>query len=315
MLTLFMLASGCKSLPKQEVKPSTGTSSNTLTSVVDHTEDSVESIERDAEGIKEDTKIVRDALSISVLYTEAADSPGRDVSPVESPRPSDVAVDTLAKIDAKATNIGEAADAIRKENDRLKGLAAEVEQLERSLTSLRLALEETRMKALEKLYGYISMFWVIGFVLIAAGAAVAFFLSKTYGGSLAMIGVLMLGFASASQYYMQEIALVGAVLLVVGFLASIAMIVWSTVKSRRNSTAIAEVVEMIEVLKETMTDSERERIFGSEGIASRVQSDLTKEIIAKVKERNGFRKLSEIRAATNPSDPKASPKPSPSRRR
>jgi len=303
-LVVFAALVSCKTLPDPvPPKPSTGASSTTLNSVVDHTEDSVEVIKADAEGIKKDTKIVREALSIGVIYD--TESLGRDTQPSEAPRPSDVAVDTLAKIDAKANNISQAADEIGRETERLKTLTEEVETLERSLTSLRLMLEETRVKAMEKLYSYISMFWVIGFVLIAAGAAVAFFLNKTYGGSLAMLGVLMLGFASASQYYMEEIALVGAILLIVGFVASIAMIVWSTIKSKRNSTAIREVVEMIEILKETMTDSEKERIFGPDGLASRLQSDLTMEIVAKIKEKNHLKKLADVSLAAPSATPQA----------
>jgi hypothetical protein len=308
LFTILGVLASCKTVPTVvEPKPSTGTSSVTLNSVVDHTEDSVESIKNDAMGIKKDTRIVREALSIGVI----TESLSRDSSPTEAPKPSDVAVDTLAKIDAKAENISQSAEEIRRETERLKTLSEEVETLERSLTSLRLMLEETRVKAMEKLYSYISMFWVIGFVLIAAGAAVAFFLNKTYGGSLAMLGVLMLGFASASQYYMEEIALVGAILLIVGFVASIAMIVWSTIKSKRNSTAIHEVVEMIEILKETMTDSEKERIFGTDGLASKVQSDLTMQIIAKIKERNGFRKLSQVSPSDSSSQPQAGQEPTP----
>ena len=161
-------------------------------------------------------------------------------------------------------------------------------------------MEQTRAKAMEKLYGYISMFWVIGFLLIAGGAAVAFFLNKTYGGSLALIGLLMLGFASASQYYMEQIAFVGAILLVVGFLVAIGMVVWSTIHSKRSATAVREIVEMIQILKESMTADEQNRIFGVNGVASQVQSEITMQIIAKVKEQNGFKKLEEAKKALIP---------------
>ena len=143
----------------------------------------------------------------------------------------------------------------------------------------------------------------------------AFILNRTYGGSLVLLGVMMIGFASASQYYMEEIALVGAVLLVLGFVASIAMIAWSTLNSKRDSTAVHEMVEMVEILKETMTESERERIFGDDGLASRIQSDLTAKVIARIKERNGFRRLSEISPDEPPSaKPTAQSPKSPPRR-
>ena len=92
---------------------------------------------------------------------------------------------------------------------------------------------------------------------------------------------------------MDEIAMVGAVLLIGAFICSVGMIAWSTINSKRNSIAIREIVEMIEILKETMTEDEQKRIFGADGIAANLQSDLTKEIVHKIKEKNGFKKLEE----------------------
>ena len=110
----------------------------------------------------------------------------------------------------------------------------------------------------------------------------------------------MLGFASASQYYMEQIAFVGAILLVVGFLTAIGMVVWSAIYSKRNATAVREIVEMIQILKESMTPDEQNRIFGVNGVASQVQSEITMQIIAKVKEQNGFKKLEEAKKALIP---------------
>jgi hypothetical protein len=128
---------------------------------------------------------------------------------------TDRASQFLDRIDSKAANIIESADSIAKEIQKLQSLTTEVNKLEKSLSSLKIALDQTKAKAMERLYGYISLFWIIGFILIAAGAAVAFFLNKGYGASLGLIGLLMIGFASAAQFYMQEIALVGAILLIV----------------------------------------------------------------------------------------------------
>ena len=292
MCLAVFAVTACKTAPV--VTPSTGASSAALSSVIDHAQDSIGDIKRDAGQILQETATVRQGLAL-----QAPAPSNRSVTPSPAPKAMEVnaAADALTKIDSKANNIIEAADDLQRETDKLNKLTAEVNQLEKSLTSLQVMLDETKVRAMEKLYGYISMFWVIGFLLIAGGAAVAFFLNKTYGGSLAFIGLLMIGFASASQYYMEEIALVGAILLVLGFLSAIAMIVWSTVNSKRNATAIREIVEMIQILKETMTDDEQQRIFGPEGVAAQVQSDLTKEIIAKIKEQNGFKKLEEARKA------------------
>ena len=263
----ILFANGCKSLPP--VEPSTGAASATLNSVVDRTNDEVTNIKRDALEIKENTK--------SAMLSKS----GPEI--------------VLGKIDSEADAIVASANDIQKETAKLKKLTAEVTKLEKSLTTLRIAMEEAKAAALQRLYGYITLFWVIGFILIAAGAAVAFFLNKTYGGMLALLGALMLGFASASHRYLDEIAMVGAMLLVAGFVTAVGMIVWSTINSKRSSIAVKEIVEMMQILKETMTEDERNRIFGPDGVASKVQSDLTKEIIAKVKEKNGFKRLEEIR--------------------
>lgn len=265
---LAVTISGCRTIPN--VEPSTGASSAALNSVVDNTNDHITNIKRDAQEIKTD--------AAGVLLT-------KNNSPQQM----------VTQIQANADNIIESADSIVKENGKLKKLTAEVTKLEKSLTNLQIAMDEAKVAAMERLYGYITMFWIIGFLLIAAGAAVAFFLNKSYGGMLALLGALMLGFASASHRYMDQIAMVGAILLIAGFIVAVAMVAWSTLNSKRNSTAIKEIVEMIQILKETMTEDEQKRIFGPEGVASKVQSDLTKEIIATIKEKNGFKKLEEAR--------------------
>ena len=289
---LLAVMASCKTVPT--IEPSTGASSAAITSIVDHTSDSVTIIKRDAGRILLETQSIREIYNIESVKDGAPMEDGaKDLGGIETDRASQF----LDRIDSKATNIIESADSIGKEVEKLQSLTAEVNKLEKSLTNLQVALDQTKAKALEKLYGYISMFWVIGFLLIAGGAAVAFFLNKGYGASLGLIGLLMIGFASAAQYYMEEIARVGAILLIIGFLSAIGMIAWSTINSKRNATAIREIVEMIQILKETMTDSEKERIFGQNGVASTVQSDLTKEIITKIREQNGFKKLEAARVA------------------
>jgi len=289
---LLAVMASCKTVPT--IEPSTGASSTAITSIVDHTSDSVTIIKRDAGRILLETQSIREIYHIETVKEDESMKGGvADVGGIETDRASQF----LDRIDGKATNIIESADSIGKEVEKLQSLTAEVNKLEKSLTNLQVALDQTKAKAMEKLYGYISMFWVIGFLLIAGGAAVAFFLNKGYGASLGLIGLLMIGFASAAQYYMEEIARVGAILLIIGFLSAIGMIAWSTINSKRNATAIREIVEMIQILKETMTDSEKERIFGQNGVASTVQSDLTKEIITKIREQNGFKKLEAARVA------------------
>ncbi len=191
---LLAVMASCKTAP--HIEPSTGASSAAITSVVDHTSDSVNIIKRDAKRILLETQSIREIYHIESVGDDESMKDGVvDVGGIETDR----AAQFLNHIDSKATNIIESADTIGKEVEKLQSLTAEVNKLEKSLTNLQVALDQTKAKAMEKLYGYISMFWVIGFLLIAGGAAVAFFLNKGYGASLGLIGLLMIGFASAAK--------------------------------------------------------------------------------------------------------------------
>lgn len=202
-------------------------------------------------------------------------------------------------IENKADNIVASADSLKKENDKLSKVIDEVKKNEEELAKLKDLVNSKRLEALEKLYGYVTMFWVLGFAAIVGGAVVAFLLgNRLFGSSIMMIGVMMVGFAAASQYYMEQIAQVGGVILVVSFVGGIAYLIWGIYRANTVTLAVKEIVEMIEILKATMTDHEREKLFGKDGVANLVQSDITKQVVAKIKEKNGLRKLEEIKPLT-----------------
>jgi hypothetical protein len=84
---------------------------------------------------------------------------------------------------------------------------------------------------------------------------------------------------------LEQIALVGAFVLVGAFLVAIFMIGTTAYKAKANGIAVAEIVEMVQILKETMTKGERERIFGKNGVADRMQSDITKAVVQRILEK------------------------------
>lgn len=205
--------------------------------------------------------------------------------------------DALSDIENRADQIVDGSKRIAEESARLDKTLSDIANIEKRILQLKNELEDARKNALQKLYTYITMFWVIGFIVITGGAIVSFLVNKTMGFTLIMVGALMIGFASASHYYLQEIAMIGGFIIIGTMLFGVGLLVWSMVNAKKTSTAVKEIVEMIEILKESMLDSEKERIFGEDGLASKVQSDITKEIIAKIKERNGFKRLQELRTA------------------
>jgi hypothetical protein len=277
---LFTLA-GCKTPPSFVAKGETSvrleTSSNSIAA-------SVEEVQQDAETIIEESSSARS--NIEKVYSQVTET---------QREPLAKALTSVQEIDARADNIVSETTKVIKETETLETVQDQVESLELEVAHYKSATSMAQAQALQQLYAYINLFWVIGFAAIAAGAAIAFFANKTFGGTISIIGVLMIVFASASQYYMEEIAFTGAVILIGSFLVGLLMIAWSTVRGKNHDQAIKEIVELIEILKETMTEEERDRIFGEKGLASEVQSDLTKRIIERVREKNGFLRLKEIK--------------------
>lgn len=287
VVALLCLCSCCVE-KKEPNPPGAAAPSADLRSVVERANDSIDDIHRDVDVILNEVPVVERGLDIAYETSAPEDKP--DV---------DSAYRSLQDVQSRAVNIDEAAAYLSKDISKVDSLVNKVDNLERRLVELTSAVESARAKALEKLYGYITMFWVIGFGLIAGGIGIAIFLNKTYGASVSLLGILIIGFASASQYYLEEIAAVGAGLLIVGFVAGMGMIGWELFNRRRTSNALKEVIEIVEILKETMTDDEKTRIFGESGVVTRIQSDFTKALVDAIREKNGFKTLKEIKDQTN----------------
>lgn len=248
--------------------------------------------------IKADNSEIRSDAESIISHSKAAKRGIDSITPVIPPTSqaqTSGIYESLREINSRAEQIVDGTRRIEVETKTLGDTLAQVDAMQVKIKKLEQSLSQARLDALKKLYTYISMFWVLGFIIIAGGIALAFFVNKTMGGTLVLVGAIMLAFASAAQYYLEQIAQVGAFILVGTVLCGVGMIVWSMINAKKSSTAVKEIVEMIEILKESMLDSERERLFGPDGIASRVQSDITKAVIAKVKEKNGFYRLAELR--------------------
>lgn len=265
-IILSVVLLSCKApQPALSVTPVATTTPPHLQAVLEHIDDESMSIDNNAKVIIEQTKVIQD-------------------------------VKVAGNINNKAENIIESSNSIKKENDKLALVINEVKKNEDELAKLKDLINSKRLEALEKLYGYVTMFWVLGFAAIVGGAVVAFLLgNRLFGSSIMIIGVMMVGFAAASQYYMEQIAQVGGVILIVSFVGGIGYLIWGIYRANTVTLAVKEIVEMIEILKTTITDQEREKLFGKDGVANLVQSDITRQVVAKIKERNGLRKLEEIK--------------------
>ncbi len=223
-----------------------------------------------------------------------------------APEDRDPSIDpTLNSIEDSAESIKEEVDSAQKEqvridealedlesaNARVSAAVGQIKQLEDLVADYEQSDREVRKEALENLHSFITLFFVIGFGMLIGGAFLTFWVNSKLGGVVLAIGVLTVGFAAASQYYLEEIAVVGLIVLIIGFLASLGVVGWMLIDGRNDKKAIAEIVELIEETKDHLTLEERQEIFGRDGFASRMTSDLTKKIIAQVKIKNGFKNL------------------------
>jgi len=284
---------GCEAL--QEINGIPTNTSSTVVDSVREQKEQTEEIAESTEGIAGELNNI-DAQANSIL---------NDIALVPEDRNYNIDP-TLDSIENSAEAIKEHVDEAEKEqirveealedlsaaNARVSAAIGQIENLEDLVTEYEQSDREVRKEALQNLHSFITLFFVIGFGMLVGGAFLTFWVSRKLGGTVLAIGVLTVGFASASQYYLEEIATVGLIVLIVGFVASLGVVGWMLIDGRNNKKAIEEIVELIEETKDHLTLEERQEIFGRDGFASHMTSDLTKKIIAQVKIKNGFKNLS-----------------------
>jgi len=179
--------------------------------------------------------------------------------------------------------IDEALEDLHQANDSLTGAIGMIERLESEVSEYAISDRELRKDAIESLYAYITIFFVVGFAMLVGGAFLAFFVNGRAGATVLGIGILTVGFASASQYYLEEIATIGLIVFVIGFLATAGIITAMLLNGKKTEKAMEEIIELIEEMKVYLSPEEREKIFGPGGVASEMTTDLTKEVISKIK--------------------------------
>ena len=292
IIMVIATAGGCEMF--QEV--SGKTPANTSSTVVD----SVREQREQTDEITNATEVIGNDLE---TIDEEANSILNDIALV--PEDKNYNIDpTLQSIEDSAETIKETVDDAQKEqiridesledleqaNNRVAAAVGQIEELEDLVAEYEESDREVRREALENLYNSITLFFVIGFAMVVGGAFVMFWVSRKLGATLLGIGFLTVGFASASQFYMEEIAQVGLYVLIGGFLLTLAIIAYMLLNGKNNEKAMLEVVQLVEAMKDKLSDKGRKEIFGQDGIASRMTSTLTKNIIAKIKIKNGWYK-------------------------
>lgn len=206
--------------------------------------------------------------------------------------------DSVKDAHKEQVRIEEALEDLGAANARAAAAIGQVEGLEELVAEYKQSDREIRQQAIKNMRGFVSLAFSIGFIMLVGGAFLALKIDAKLGSAIMGVGVLAVGFGAASQYYLEEIAIVGLVALVVGFILVMFLLGNTLVKGKGYQEATREIVELIEEIKDHMSESNldgmRKEIFGPNGFASRFQNDITKKIVAEVKAKNHFERLSRL---------------------
>jgi len=287
------MTSGCEMFQEVTGEAPANTSSTVVDSVREQREQTDE-ITNASEVIGNDLKKIDDQAN-SILNDIALVPEDRNynIDPtLESIEDSAETIkETVDNSQKEQIRIDESLEDLEQANNRVAAAVGQIEELEDLVTEYEQSDREVRKEALENLYENIALFFTIGFALIVGGIFVMFWVSRKLGGTILAIGFLTVGFATASQYYLEEMAQVGLYIFIGGFLLTAVIVGFMLLNGKHNEKALLEIVELIEEMKEHLDDEERKEIFGRDGFASRLTSPMTKKIVSQIKIKNGFKNL------------------------
>ena len=286
--TLLLTMVGCESF--QDI---TSSPENTSSTVVDSVREQKEQTEEitDASGaisgtlnnINEEADSILDGIALSPNQNDPLlDSIENNAESIKEH------VDDAEK---EQIRIEEALEDLESANSRVAAAIGQIKDLEDLVQDYEESDREVRKEALQNLHSFITLFFVAGFAMLIGGAFLTFWVSGKLGGIVLAIGVLTVGFAAASQFYLEEIATVGLIVLIVGIVASLGVVGWMLIDGRNDKEAIKEIVQLVEEMKIRLSPEERKEVFGVGGYAGKVTSSLTKKIISHIKIKNGFKKI------------------------
>ena len=223
------------------------------------------------ERVVDDTKTIKESADIIYDETEKID---------QLPVPPEVK-DHTSKIREETNKIISANDSIASEIGKVD--VKKIENLEKKIGEYEKQDEAARLEAIKSVYGNLAFFFAVGFIMLVAGGFIVLY-NKKLGGAALTIGFLTVGFASAATFYMKWIATVGIIVLVVGFLATVAMLLWALIDAKRNKIANEENIDLVQEMKGHLTPEGKDIIFnGGDGVANKIQSKKTQDIVKRIK--------------------------------
>lgn len=269
---ILMMGAKCTSTPKIE-KP------NTPVAITVY--ENVEKVGQATENISEDTEqIKQSAVAITESATIIKDSTD---DPKISEEASKIVVESN-KVENAVISVQKETESIKQEivADKTQPLLDQIEKLENTNSDWKKKYDDLVAASTAEIQKIVRIFWMVGFAMIVAGMIVAYF-HRIIGGMILCAGFVSVGLAAANQYYYQEIATVGLVVFIIGFLASAGSVGYLIFRSKKTEEAVADNVKLLEDIKTEVPEEVKKRIFGDDGIASKVQKPSTQKIVKEIR--------------------------------
>lgn len=259
-------------------------------------------IEQEAAQIRERTDVIEQATDhMTEVMDEATEE---QLAPeIEEPLRVDVAtidesaesiresaveiIDYAALLRAETEKLRETLEALASVNSEAQVNLGEIEKLESSIADLESQLweqeAELKRQAIQRLYTYLGGMFAIGFLMVIGGAVLMIFVTKKGGLLLMGIGVLVIAVSAALTMYLEYVAIAGLVILGMALASLVGYGIFMAVKSHNAERAVAEQTELLEVVKQDLSEEAKKEIFGDgmkRGLADDIQSKSTSRRVA-----------------------------------
>ena len=315
LITSCVLLAGCSTT--RIVGPTNNSVSDRFTEIVEEqierTEEAQERIEsisdyippieQDAVQIQDQTDVIEQATEHMTEVMDGATD--EQLAPeIEDPLRADVElidesadsirvaaadiIDYAALLRAETEKLRATLEALKSVNSDAQANLGEIEKLEASIADLESQLweqeAELKRQAIQRLYTYLGGMFAIGFLMVIGGAVLMIFVTKKGGLLLMGIGVLVIAVSAALTMYLEYVAMAGLVILGMALVSLVGYGIYMAVKSSNAEKAVAEQTELLEVVKQDLSEESRKEIFGDgmkRGLADEIQSKSTAKRVAR----------------------------------
>ena len=179
---------------------------------------------------------------------------------------------------------------ILKSAEKLATVNTNVLKLENKISQLQEENNKTKQEAVQKLYSYLGLIFIIGSVVVLVGIALAFFYNRKVGITIAGLGVLALSLAAGATFYLKYLAIVGALILGGTVMGTTIYLALLAIRENKKNTDLEKIneenVELIEVVKQELPSEKKVEIFGDRakpGLAHNIQSQKTKDKVQEIR--------------------------------